>query len=39
MLTAAMTTALRNLCTLAEQRANAISTPGLEKPGTHLHRV
>ncbi|EJM13354.1 Polyketide cyclase / dehydrase and lipid transport [Pseudomonas sp. GM18] len=39
MLTAAMTTALRNLCTLAEQRAKAISTPGLETPGTHLHRV
>ncbi|MCP1445172.1 hypothetical protein J3D54_004304 [Pseudomonas sp. GGS8] len=39
MLTAAMTTALRNLCTLAEQRANAISTPALEKPETHLHRV
>lgn len=39
MLTAAMTTALDNLCTLAEQRANAISPPRLEKPGTHLHRV
>ncbi|MBB3238610.1 hypothetical protein FHW68_000082 [Pseudomonas sp. Tn43] len=39
MLTAAMTTALDNLCALAEQRANAISPLRLEKPGTHLHRV
>ncbi|UVK96654.1 SRPBCC family protein [Pseudomonas sp. B21-048] len=39
MLTAAMTTALHNLCRLAEQRANAVGTPRLEKPATHLHRV
>lgn len=39
MLTAAMTSALDNLRALAEQRANAISTPGLEKPETHLHLV
>ncbi len=38
-LTAAMTTALDNLCTLAEQRTNALTPPGLEKPGTHLHLV
>ncbi len=36
-LTAAMTTALDNLCTLAEQRA--IATPGHEKTATPLHLV
>ncbi|WP_230148141.1 polyketide cyclase [Pseudomonas brassicacearum] len=36
-LTAAMTTALDNLCTLAEQRA--IGAPGLAKTTTPLHLV
>lgn len=36
MLTAAMTTALDNLSTLAEQRANAMNNLVLDKPGTHL---
>lgn len=39
LLTAAMTSALDNLCALAEQRAKATSPPGLERPGTHLHPV
>ncbi len=38
-LTAAMTTALDNLCTLAEQRSNAITRQGQAKTGTHLHVV
>jgi hypothetical protein len=32
MLTAAMTTALSNLCALAEQRANAMNSPVLDTP-------
>lgn len=36
MLTAAMTTALDNLRTLAEQRANTMSKLVLDNPGTHL---
>jgi len=38
-LTAAMTTALDNLRTLAEQRSNAITRQGQAKTGTHLHVV
>ncbi|MGE8176993.1 SRPBCC family protein [Pseudomonas fluorescens] len=39
MLTAAMTTALDNLCALAEQRAKTMTNPALDQPGTHLHRA
>ncbi|KJH86072.1 polyketide cyclase [Pseudomonas fluorescens] len=38
-LTAAMTTALDNLATLAERRANTSGTPASEKPESHLHLV